>query len=308
MEFGTRSAAHIWCTFMGLVIWITLHVKNLPNILHYMDDAWPYEMNSSLQLYKPYNKFYPSKQVQLLHLWDEISLPHEKSKQVFGPSLHIIGFDIDPRSMSISFPSESKQALISAICDFTNTSVTRRHSLVQWQRLIGWVNWSLNVYPLLKPALQSSYAKIAGKLIPKATVYLNQAIISDLRWLADTIAVYDGLCLLNSVVWGCSDADLIVFCDASLKGLAFYILSFNSAFFSPISQQPPNFHIFFYEALSIVSTLAFCVGLQPPLYRLLIYSDSMNTVDIFHSFKAYDEYNCLLLFAIWLLLPQTTSL
>ena len=115
MEFGMRNAARIWCTFMGLVIWIALHVKNLPDILHYMDNAWSYEMNSSLQLYKPYNEFYPSKQVQLLHLWDEISLPHEKSKQVFGPSLCIIGFDIDPCSMSISFPSEIKQALITAI-------------------------------------------------------------------------------------------------------------------------------------------------------------------------------------------------
>ena len=109
---------------MGLVIWISLHVKNLPDILHYMDDTWSYEMDSSLQLYEPYNGFYPSKQVRLLQLWDEISLPHEKSKQVFGPALHIIGFDINPRSMSISFPSESKQALVSAIQDFTDTTIT----------------------------------------------------------------------------------------------------------------------------------------------------------------------------------------
>ena len=61
----------------------------------------------------------------------------------------------------------------------------------------------------------------------------------------------NGLCLLNSVVWGQSDANLIVYCDAYLEGLAFYIPSFNSAFFSPISQQPPHFHIFFYEALSV---------------------------------------------------------
>ena len=120
------SVAHIWCTFMGLVIWIALHVKNLPNILHYMDDAWSYKMNSSmpLQLYKPYNEFYPSKQVQLLQLWDEISIPHEKSKQVFGASLRIISFDIDPHSMLISFLSESKQALITAIRDFADTSIT----------------------------------------------------------------------------------------------------------------------------------------------------------------------------------------
>jgi hypothetical protein len=34
----------------------------------------------------------------------------------------------------------------------------------------------------------------------------------------------------------------------------------------------------------------------------------MNTVDMFHSLKAHASYNHLLLFAVRLLLPQTTSL
>jgi hypothetical protein len=29
MEFGMCSAACIWCTFMGLVVWIAIHMKNL---------------------------------------------------------------------------------------------------------------------------------------------------------------------------------------------------------------------------------------------------------------------------------------
>jgi hypothetical protein len=206
---------------MGLVVWIAINVKHIHDVLHYMDDAWSYDMNPSLCLYEPYNEFYPSKQVQLLQLWDEISLPHEKSKQLFGAALRIIGLDIDPHSMAISFLPEIKQALVLAIREFTDTTISRRRSLVQWQRLIGWINWSLNVFPLLRPALQSSYAKIAGKLIPKATIYLNQAVITDLRWLADTIDMSDGLCLLKSVAWNRLDADLIAYCDASLEGLAF---------------------------------------------------------------------------------------
>jgi hypothetical protein len=57
-----------------------------------------------------------------------------------------------------------------------------------------------------------------------------------------------------------------------------------------------------------MSSLTFAIGLQPAPCRLLIYSDSMNTVDMFHSLKALDDDNCLLLFTILLLLPQTTSL
>jgi hypothetical protein len=84
MEFGTRSAARVWCTFMGLVAWIAIHVKNIHDLLHYMDDAWSYDLDPHLHFYEPYGEFYPAKQVQLLRLWDEIALPHEKAKQVFG--------------------------------------------------------------------------------------------------------------------------------------------------------------------------------------------------------------------------------
>jgi hypothetical protein len=76
---------------MGLVVWIAIHIKNIPDLLHYMDNAWSCDMDSALVFYPPYNEYYPMKQVRLLQLWDEISLPHEKSKQLFGKSLRIIG-------------------------------------------------------------------------------------------------------------------------------------------------------------------------------------------------------------------------
>jgi hypothetical protein len=115
MVFGTRSAARVWCTFMGLIAWITIHVKNIYDLLHYMDDAWSYDLDPCLHLYEPYGKPYPAKQVQLLCLWDEIALPHKKSKQVFGKTLHIIRLDVNPSAMSISFPADRKTALVAAI-------------------------------------------------------------------------------------------------------------------------------------------------------------------------------------------------
>jgi hypothetical protein len=308
MEFGTRSAARVWCTFMGLVIWIAIHVKNIPDLLHYMDDAWSYEMDPALVPYEPYAERYPAKQVRLLQLWDEISLPHEKSKQLFGKSLRIIGFDVDPSALSISFPPESKRDLVSAIHNFIDPRNSRRRTLLQWQRLLGWINWALNVYPLLRPALQSSYAKVSGKTISRASIYLNRAVVSDLRWLADTITASDGLFLLNSLAWSRSDADLTIFCDASLEGMGFYVPTLNATFYSPITDCPPLLHIFFSEALCVVSALAFAITMPSPPRRLLIYSDSVNTVDMFHSLKAHALYNHLLLFAVRLLLPHTTSL
>jgi hypothetical protein len=126
MEFGTRSAARIWCMFMGLVACIVIHVKNICDLLHYINDAWSYDSDLHLYWYEPYSDFYPAKQVQLLCLWDEISLPHEKSKQVFGKTLCIIGLDVDPSAMLISFPTDAKASLVVAIHSFTDTSTSRR--------------------------------------------------------------------------------------------------------------------------------------------------------------------------------------
>ena len=80
MWFGTCSAACIWWTFMGLVMWITIHVKRIHNPLHYMDDAWSYDMDPRLHLYKLYTAFSLLKQVQMLQLWDEIGLPPQSTK------------------------------------------------------------------------------------------------------------------------------------------------------------------------------------------------------------------------------------
>ena len=63
---GTRSIPKIWCTFFGLIIWIAIHVYCCKDLLHYMDDAWSYDMNLVLTYYTPYGTFYPAKQVALL--------------------------------------------------------------------------------------------------------------------------------------------------------------------------------------------------------------------------------------------------
>jgi hypothetical protein len=280
MEFGTCSAAHVRCTFMGLVVWIAIHVKHIPHLLHYMDNTWSYDMDPVLVPYKPYTATYPRKQVQLLTHGDEIALLHKKSKQLFGKSLCIIGLNVDPYVLTISFPPDSKLKLVATICAFVDPSGSCRRTLVQWQQLIGWINWALNVFPLLHP-VQSSYAKIAGKSISKATIYLNQAVASDLSWLADTIASADGLCLPNAVAWRPAEADITVYCDSPFKGMGFYVPSLNSAFYSLISSCQPLFHIFFFEALCVVSALVFALGMRPTPRCLLIYSDFMNTLTCF---------------------------
>ena len=45
-----------------------------------------------LVLYAPYDRLMPPKQAALLRLWDELGIPHDPEKQLFGTRLTIIGF------------------------------------------------------------------------------------------------------------------------------------------------------------------------------------------------------------------------
>ena len=42
----------------------------------------------------------PTDQAKILHLWDEINLPHAERKQISGKIVTILGFKIDTSVMS----------------------------------------------------------------------------------------------------------------------------------------------------------------------------------------------------------------
>ena len=118
---------------MGLIIWIAINVCGLLDLLNYMDNVFSYEYDHKLILYKPYNKYFPSKQAVLLTLWDEVGLPHERHKQIFGPTIEIISVWVDPRDIIITMPTDSKAELIAAMREFIDMTCSHMHPLVEWQ-------------------------------------------------------------------------------------------------------------------------------------------------------------------------------
>jgi hypothetical protein len=277
-----------------------IYIHNLCGMLHYVNNAFSYEFNEELMQYEPYDACYPAKQTALLLLFDKIGLPQEKKKQEFACELMIISLSFSLTSMSISMPQEAKQQLIEALSLFVTS---QSHSLWNWQCMLGWENWALNAYPLLKPVLQSSYTKICGKSIPMAHVPMNKAIINDLQWFMERVQHSSGINLFASRDWHLGDADLMILTNASGTGLAFWIPEMNMAFYSAIHDMMLQAgDIFFNEALAIVSALKWVSMLQSPPQCLVICTDSMNTVDIFHSLTALDDYNDLLLHAIKLMM------
>ena len=121
---------------MGLIIWISINVWGLEDLLHYMDNTFGYEYDHRLIFYKPYNEYFPSKQAMLLTLWDKVGLPHERHKQIFRPMIEIISFWVDPRDMTIMMPTNSKSDLVTAVKRFIDTSCSHMHPLVKWQWIL----------------------------------------------------------------------------------------------------------------------------------------------------------------------------
>ena len=308
-SFGGRGSCGDYTAFMGLVLWIAIFVVCILDLFGYIDDNFGFNEEGNVIWYEPYKCYYPSKQAKLLSLWDEIGLPHEKSKQEYGPVLRIIGFMVDPGLMRISMDETNRKRLIQHITDFAATALggTRR-TLHEFQQLAGWINWSFNVFPLLKPALSNVYAKIAGKTETHVKLFVSKAVVQDLTWFISHVEVSDGIFLFEDIDWDAQWADVTAYADACMSGMGFFFEHSWEGFQCHLPHNPPKDTIFYFEALAVVSIVDAVTRLPSIPSRLLVFSDNTNTVDIFHSLRSLPPYNSLLKYTVSLLIKFNISL
>ncbi|SJL12116.1 uncharacterized protein ARMOST_15537 [Armillaria ostoyae] len=113
-NFGGRGSGRVWYSINGLVTWVAINVEGIEDLGCYIDDDFSFDEWGKLEYYEPYDVFYPSKQTKLLKLWDRLGVLHSKPKQLFGLQLVIIGFNVDPNTMTATMPEESKAELVLA--------------------------------------------------------------------------------------------------------------------------------------------------------------------------------------------------
>lgn len=292
-NFGNRGAQRIWAAFMALVNWIAINVRGLKHVKVYTDDNFSFECAKKVKLYKPYNTVFPETQTLLLELWDELGIPHDLPKQEFGKKLTIIGFEVDPNAMTFTMSETARAELREEILEFCYVPVRRkpvRRSLKQFQRIAGWINWSLNVFPLLKPALSNIYEKISGKDVSHAGISLNQSVIRDLQWFLEHLSHSSGVHLLKTTLWELDSADLVIYCDASLDGLGFYYPSLLIGCQAHPPSHTPSRNILYLEALCICWALHHAEK-QGFRGKLIIFTDSDNSYNIFNTLRAKPIYN-----------------
>ena len=114
----------------------------------------------------------------------------------------------------------------------------------------------------------------------------------------------DGIFLLKSEDWdpvsALTDAT-ICYADASMGGMAFWYPELQLGYQCHV---PPSLSvpIFYWESVAVA-----CAMISPTTPHsscFVVYTDNQNTVDIWHSLKAYVPYNTTLILAIDWLIPN----
>jgi hypothetical protein len=202
LAFGSSASPAIFISFNSLVAWIAKYVKNFDYFANYVDDSFGCDLAGKTLYYEPYDRDLPTHQKQLLDLWDELGIPHKNHKQLSGTPLTIIGISVDPNAMTLTLPDEPRARLIDQLT-FWSSKPPRNSSgsfkLKHWERLAGWFNWALNVYPYLRPALNNVYAKISGKQNRDQRIHINNAVRNDLSWAIHHIRNSNGVHIMKSI-------------------------------------------------------------------------------------------------------------
>jgi hypothetical protein len=306
IAFGSSASPAIFIALNSLVTWIAKYKRGISFIMTYLDDSSGCTWRDDISYYPPYGKHMPTPQVQLLTLWDDLGIPHEERKQISGPSIPIIGIQVDPNEMTYTLPEDSREKLIEELEDW----ITRKgkRNVRCWQQLAGWINWCLNVYPLLRPALSNVYEKLRLQKNQNGSIWINNAVRHDLQWALDKVRSSTGLYLLSSVSWPADTATSTIYCDACPSGMGFWYPNLGLAFFSETPSVGDANLIFYFEALCVLCALRDACLRAGSFGRFLIYTDNLNTVDIFSSLRALPAYNILLREAVDLMMAGNHEL
>jgi hypothetical protein len=181
--FGNRGGGWNWNAFASLVNWIGIEKKNIPDLLGYVDDNFGWEFEGNTRYYGPYKKHLPAKQTRLLKLWDELGIPHEEEKQLFGPCLTILGYEVDANAMTIKVPDEKKAKVIRLLRSYAHEGGS--YTLKELQSVAGSVDAVLCLYPHLRPSLRGLFDEMAGEDGPSTNIILTKPVARSLSKLAD---------------------------------------------------------------------------------------------------------------------------
>jgi hypothetical protein len=287
LVFGSRASPRIWCAVSGLICWLGIYKLGIPDLHVYMDDFFGWDFADNLVRYRGEQR--PKRQVQLLLFWEAIGCPFDDEKQLWGPILKIIGFQVDINAGKISIMPGTIDDIVAKAQKFLATT-GRSPPLREWWRLAGHLNWLLNVLPWGRPALTEMYRKMGGKAHASSGVPINAEVRRDLGWLMETVPKAIGVRFTDEGRWEDREADFVVWTDASLRMALSFVFAGNGYVYQ-LKPPPPNVpvDIFFLELVAILSAVHHAATMRSPPRRMLLWTDSLDAVGVFNTLRANES-------------------
>ena len=303
LVFGNRSSPRSWCSVAGLMCWLAIMKFGIEDLHDFMDDFFSWAFASDLVLYKGVSR--PRPQARLLMFWDEIRCPWKDKKQEFGTELKIIGFYVDINRGTLTLTDDAISDILNVVRAFLSTP-GRRPSLREWLRVGGHLNWVFNVLRLGRPALSEFYRKVAGKSHMNAGIALNADVVRNLEWLVEVIPKAIGVHFVNATHWDDREANLVLWTDASLRlGLGFVYAHQGFAYSISPSNAKEKIDIFFLELVAILSAVHHIALFPHPPKKVLLWTDSLDSVAAYSSLRASESMHNSVLLALAGILLET---
>jgi hypothetical protein len=168
------------------------------------------------------------------------------------------------------------------------------------------LNWAFNVLPLGRPALTELYRKVSGKTLMNAGISLNADVVRNLEWLIDIIPKSIGVHFVNATHWDDREAIVVLWTDASLRlGLGFAYAKQGFTYAISPSNSQEKIDIFFLELVAILSAVHHVALFPHPPKRVLLWSDSLDSVAAYSSLRATESMHNSVLLALAGVLLET---
>ncbi|KAK4692207.1 hypothetical protein P7C70_g9181, partial [Phenoliferia sp. Uapishka_3] len=247
----------------------------------------------------------PTDQARTAEVLDLLKVPWELEKAESGATLVITGILVDARKGTASLADEALLELIRKIYAFL-TDHGRCPQLRAWRELAGHLNWSLTVFPLIRPLVNPIFAKLSlpsgkRKKDRYAPVWHNDVVKASLRDIVIHLSDPTPLDILDTgaTQWTREEADVIIYTDACKHcddgtgaGLGFYYeyQGETHLFFSRPGKEWES--IIFAEAITVVAALLKVIARLPNVKRVLILCDNSPSVYGFDTGAANDSEFC----------------
>lgn len=289
--FGSRAGGWVWGSFISLVLWIAIKVKKIEDLLGYVDDDFSWDFAGNTRYYRPYHKYLPEKQARYLELWDELGIPHSEDKQESGSALTIIGFEFDPNGVRVRLPDSRRRELFQSIDDFAQQGQQRK--FLEFQQIAGLIEWAFAANPFGRPGLSGIHEAMSVQRDPQDLVPVSARVCSELQWLKVHIESKNGgTGVVRQKDWGRGN-DRVSYVDACPSGLGIWIPSLRRGLQAQINGQNLSKFggrdILDFESFAIFAAFHYAATCFRP-ERLVIYSDSLASVQMFDSLSTQNEY------------------